>query len=135
MLKGNYARLYLRINASGYVWQDLTQGHGLSDWETVNPDSFRELPPRDGAAFVERTGVREGTTTLTCDSDSITDVLFWGGNGRELEVRSDPEGTSTGKPRLSFNALVEASWTAEDRGVCRWSVTLHHDGGITASTL
>lgn len=96
--------------------------------------SVRPIPGGRGVAGSQQSGFETNTMTLSCDSNDTHDAVLRGQNIRRLYFTLHPEGTGTGLPQYTGEAVATISLAASlQPDQCRWQVQLAIDGDPTFS--
>lgn len=96
--------------------------------------SVRPIPGGRGVAGSQQSGFETNTMTLSCDSNSVHDPVLRGQNTRRLYFTLQPEGTGSGLPQYTGEAVATISLAASlQPDQCRWQVQLAVDGDAVLS--
>ena len=134
MPRNKGASAVFQIALDGEPLVDISsEARGLDGVTLAQTEDTRTVPGGGDQVVRQKLGYKEGTSSFTCDENTITGPLFWGRHGRAFDCEYNPRGTASGAPKRSWTALGEITHSMEARGVRRFSVTLQHVGLITDS--
>ena len=106
------------------------------DGITINEvQDDREIPGGGAQIGRQKLGYREGTSNFTVDENDDTRGVFWGHTGRRFDCSYYPEGKTSGKPQLTWEAILDITHNFEPRGVRRFTCAESHDGLVTYGTV
>ena len=110
------------------------QDRGLSIFGSQDLLSIRRKPSAGPYETFQLTGYRTGQASIQCDDNAVTHALFLGKTGRRFKIVYREQGTKSGNPEESFEAVADIGMNIEQGGARTFSVTFNADGGITSTT-
>ena len=131
--KANLAVLIVQLGSETAVTLS-GQDRGLSAYASNDQASLRRKPSAGPYETFQLTGYRSGSATISCDDNPVTHALFLGKTGRKFKVTYREQGTKSGNPEETFDAIADVTLNVEQGGARTFTVTLNADGGITTTT-
>ena len=81
-------------------------------------------------------GLRDGTVTVNMFADEDTDEHMFGIMGRQVSIRIDPYGATSGRTRLTFEAFLQ-TWSLADPidGLVTKNASFQITGAVTRAAI
>ena len=107
---------------------------GLGEIGFGKQGTVREVPGESGSITRQVLDFRDSTFSLECDRNSATRTWFDSAAEQTRTFRYGPEGTTSGKPRHTFNCLVRSRIVAPVNDVQTYELTITVDGTVDSDT-